>query len=48
LDCFSPQPITALSGVAVRQVACGDAHTLVATEAGELYAFGRNQNGGAL
>ncbi|KIY98506.1 putative E3 ubiquitin-protein ligase HERC1 [Monoraphidium neglectum] len=45
LDCFSPQPITALSGVAVRQVACGDAHTLVATEAGELYAFGRNQNG---
>ena len=27
------------------QVACGDAHTLVVTEGGELYSFGRNQNG---
>ena len=27
------------------QVACGDAHTLVVTEGGELFSFGRNQNG---
>jgi hypothetical protein len=27
------------------QVACGDTHTLVCTEAGELFTFGRNQNG---
>lgn len=27
------------------QIACGDTHTLVATENGELYTFGRNQNG---
>ena len=26
-------------------VACGDTHTLVATESGDLYSFGRNQNG---
>lgn len=44
-DCFSPHPVSALSGVAIKQVACGDAHTLVATEAGELFTFGRNQNG---
>ena len=45
-DCFSPQPISGLAGIAIRQVACGDAHTLVVAEAGELYVFGRNQNGG--
>lgn len=44
-DCFSPQPVAALSGVAVRQVACGDAHTLVVTDDGGLFTFGRNQNG---
>jgi len=27
------------------QVACGDTHTLVCTEGGELFTFGRNQNG---
>jgi alpha-tubulin suppressor-like RCC1 family protein len=26
-------------------VACGDTHTLVTTDDGVLYAFGRNQNG---
>lgn len=26
-------------------VSCGDTHTLVATDAGELYAFGRNTSG---
>ena len=27
------------------QVACGDTHTLVCTEGGALFTFGRNQNG---
>jgi alpha-tubulin suppressor-like RCC1 family protein len=26
-------------------VACGDTHTLVVLQGGELYSFGRNQNG---
>lgn len=27
------------------KIACGDTHTLAVTDTGELYAFGRNQNG---
>jgi len=46
-DCFVPHPVSALSGVAIKQVACGDAHTLVVTDAGALFTFGRNQNGAA-
>ena len=42
---FIPTPIPALSGKTVAAVACGDTHTLVATGDGELYSFGRNQNG---
>lgn len=38
-------PITALSGKPVASVSCGDTHTLVAMASGELYSFGRNQNG---
>jgi alpha-tubulin suppressor-like RCC1 family protein len=34
-----------LAGIAVRRVACGDAHTLVVADDGALYTFGRNQNG---
>jgi alpha-tubulin suppressor-like RCC1 family protein len=44
-DVFIPAPIPALSGRAVASVSCGDTHTLVATDAGELFTFGRNQNG---
>lgn len=44
-DVFIPTPITSLSGKVVASVSCGDTHTLVATEAGELFSFGRNQNG---
>lgn len=44
-DVFIPYPLPALAGKAVASVACGDTHTLVATTAGELFAFGRNQNG---
>lgn len=44
-DVFLPTPIQTLSGVTVRSVSCGDTHTLVTTQQGKLYAFGRNQNG---
>jgi hypothetical protein len=44
-DVFIPYPLPALAGRHVAAVACGDTHTLVTTADGELYAFGRNQNG---
>lgn len=44
-DAFVPTSISALSGKAVSSLACGDTHTLVVTDAGELFSFGRNQNG---
>ncbi|KAI3438258.1 hypothetical protein D9Q98_000694 [Chlorella vulgaris] len=44
-DVFIPCPLPAMTGRQVASVACGDTHTLVATAAGELFAFGRNQNG---
>ena len=34
-----------MAGLRIAAVACGDAHTLVVTEGGELFSFGRNQNG---
>jgi alpha-tubulin suppressor-like RCC1 family protein len=42
---LAPAPVAALSGVAVRHVACGDSHCLVVAHEGKLFAFGRNQNG---
>lgn len=44
-DVFIPQPISFFSGHQVQHVACGDTHTLVVIEGGQLYSFGRNQNG---
>eukprot|EP00882_Tetradesmus_deserticola_P032053 GHRQ01036268.1.p1 GENE.GHRQ01036268.1~~GHRQ01036268.1.p1 ORF type:complete len:372 (+),score=128.07 GHRQ01036268.1:366-1481(+) len=44
-DVFVPRAVDFFNGMAVRQVACGDTHTLVCTDSGELYTFGRNQNG---
>lgn len=44
-DVFLPTPISALSGIPVKSISCGDTHTLVVTESGQLLAFGRNQNG---
>uniref|UniRef100_A0A7S0RRV6 RCC1-like domain-containing protein n=1 Tax=Chlamydomonas leiostraca TaxID=1034604 RepID=A0A7S0RRV6_9CHLO len=44
-DVFVPRPISFFAGMPVAEVACGDTHTLVLTESGELYAFGRNQAG---
>lgn len=44
-DVFVPQRISLFTGKLVKQVACGDTHTLVVLDSGELYTFGRNQNG---
>lgn len=40
-----PCPLPALAGRTVASVACGDTHTLVATDDGQLFSFGRNQSG---
>lgn len=45
LDLFLPKQISSLSDVKIKKVACGDSHTLVVTGAGEVFSFGRNQNG---
>ncbi|KAJ4838177.1 Ultraviolet-B receptor uvr8 [Turnera subulata] len=44
-DLFIPQPIKALQGVRIRQIACGDSHCLAVTLDGEVQSWGRNQNG---
>uniref|UniRef100_J3LDS2 RCC1-like domain-containing protein n=1 Tax=Oryza brachyantha TaxID=4533 RepID=J3LDS2_ORYBR len=44
-DVFNPQPIQALQGVRVAQIACGDSHCLAVTVAGHVHSWGRNQNG---
>ncbi|KAI3841916.1 hypothetical protein MKW92_030203 [Papaver armeniacum] len=44
-DLFTPQPIKALGGVRIKQIACGDSHCLAVTMHGEVQSWGRNQNG---
>ncbi|KAL2498540.1 Ultraviolet-B receptor UVR8 [Abeliophyllum distichum] len=44
-DLFSPQPIKALQGLQIKQIACGDSHCLAVTMQGEVQSWGRNQNG---
>ncbi|XP_030471685.1 ultraviolet-B receptor UVR8 isoform X2 [Syzygium oleosum] len=44
-DVFSPQPIKALQGLRIKQIACGDSHCLAVTVEGEVQSWGRNQNG---
>lgn len=44
-DVFVPCPLPSLAGRTVASVACGDTHTLVATDDGQLFSFGRNQSG---
>ncbi|GAB2218596.1 hypothetical protein Droror1_Dr00001822 [Drosera rotundifolia] len=44
-DLFTPQPIRALDGMKIRQIACGDSHCLAVTIQGEVASWGRNQNG---
>lgn len=35
-DLFTPQPIKALHGIKIRQIACGDSHCLAVTMEGEV------------
>ncbi|XP_031387743.1 ultraviolet-B receptor UVR8-like isoform X2 [Punica granatum] len=44
-DVFTPQPIKALQGLRIKQIACGDSHCLAVTMDGEVQSWGRNQNG---
>ncbi|KAG0489759.1 hypothetical protein HPP92_006622 [Vanilla planifolia] len=44
-DVFTPQPIKALEGIKIKQLACGDSHCLAVTVFGEVQSWGRNQNG---
>ncbi|KAK7840960.1 ultraviolet-b receptor uvr8 [Quercus suber] len=44
-DLFTPQPIKALHGLKIKQIACGDSHCLAVTVDGEVQSWGRNQNG---
>ncbi|KAL5216556.1 hypothetical protein ABZP36_007957 [Zizania latifolia] len=44
-DVFTPQPVKALQGIQIKQIACGDSHCLAVTMAGEVQSWGRNQNG---
>ncbi|OEL29951.1 Ultraviolet-B receptor UVR8 [Dichanthelium oligosanthes] len=44
-DVVTPQPVKALQGLKIKQIACGDSHCLAVTMAGEVQSWGRNQNG---
>ncbi|KAJ4814175.1 Regulator of chromosome condensation (RCC1) family protein [Rhynchospora pubera] len=44
-DVFTPQPIKALQGIKIKQIACGDSHCLAVTMDGGVQSWGRNQNG---
>ncbi|KAJ3675221.1 hypothetical protein LUZ60_004263 [Juncus effusus] len=44
-DVFTPQPVKALQGLRIRQIACGDSHCLAVTVDGQVLSWGRNQNG---
>ncbi|XP_010547681.1 PREDICTED: ultraviolet-B receptor UVR8 [Tarenaya hassleriana] len=44
-DLFTPQPIKALHGIRIKQIACEDSHCLAVTMEGEVQSWGRNQNG---
>ena len=44
-DALKPTRVTGLTSMRVCAIACGGRHSLVATEAGLLYAFGNNDAG---
>ena len=44
-DQHEPTFLDALRGVAVRQLACGSGHTCVLTHDGEVYTWGRGDDG---
>lgn len=45
IDVFLPKPIAGLSGIGITRLACGDTHTIALSATGQVYSFGRNQNG---
>jgi len=45
MDIFLPKQVSNLCNVKIKMVACGDSHTMVITGSGEVFSFGRNQNG---
>ena len=45
LSCDSPQLIKAVSDKVVKEIACGEAHSLLLTQHGEVYAWGRGYEG---
>lgn len=40
-DVFHPQPIEALQGIKIKQIACGDSHCLAVTDAGQVHRYPR-------
>lgn len=38
-DLFTPQPIKALHGLRIKQIACGDCHCLAVTMEGEVQRY---------
>jgi len=44
-DSDEPKFVDALRGVGVRQIACGSGHTVVLTTDGEVYTWGRGDDG---
>lgn len=44
-DQDEPTYVDALRGVGVRQIACGSGHTVVLTIDGEVYTWGRGDDG---
>eukprot|EP00339_Tiarina_fusa_P029903 CAMPEP_0117064840 /NCGR_PEP_ID=MMETSP0472-20121206/45304_1 /TAXON_ID=693140 ORGANISM="Tiarina fusus, Strain LIS" /NCGR_SAMPLE_ID=MMETSP0472 /ASSEMBLY_ACC=CAM_ASM_000603 /LENGTH=102 /DNA_ID=CAMNT_0004785179 /DNA_START=416 /DNA_END=724 /DNA_ORIENTATION=- len=44
-DQDEPTYVDALRGVGVRQIACGSGHTVVLTTDGEVYTWGRGDDG---
>lgn len=44
-DLFLPHSIRVLQGLQIKQMACGDSHCLAISTDGEVYSWGRNQNG---
>lgn len=43
-DVFTPQPIKALQGIKIKQIACGDSHCLAVTMDGEVQRFELNNS----
>eukprot|EP01024_Parvocaulis_polyphysoides_P009013 TRINITY_DN12734_c0_g1_i2.p1 TRINITY_DN12734_c0_g1~~TRINITY_DN12734_c0_g1_i2.p1 ORF type:complete len:432 (-),score=48.71 TRINITY_DN12734_c0_g1_i2:202-1497(-) len=44
-DSLVPRPLPFFTDKVIVQVCCGDSHTVIVTQGGELFTCGRNQNG---